>query len=219
MDKSELEEFFLAARKYMEDNWLEELEWVRQLSPETFKRIGTKEFLTQYVWTVYGSGFGEKALNSKFPEIRAAFLDFDLDSMCEMYSLAPVLAVFNNEKKANCVLRGARLIRQQGFIKFKHYIAQEGRSELMQLPGIGPINKDLFARNTGIASVSKNDIWLERLRVLFSCYSVDEMTKYLSQTFKETPGTVDNILWRFCNQSGWKNLGYPALEAFIRSLD
>ena len=218
MDKAKLDKFFLAARDYMQKNWNRELEGVRSLSPETFKHMSARYFMTEYAWAVYGAGFGENALNSVFPALKEAFNDFSLDGISEMTSLEPVLKVFNNERKANCVLRGARLIRKEGFANFKRRIAQQGPDAFIELPGIGPINKDLLARNVGLASVAKNDIWLERLTSLFTANSHSEMTEYLANKFNEAPGVVDVILWRFCNQSGWKSLGYSSLDTLVAGL-
>jgi hypothetical protein len=218
MDKAKLDKFFLAARGYMQKSWDRELEGVLSLSPETFKHMNARYFMTEYAWAVYGAGFGENVLRSVFPDLKKAFNDFDLDSMCKMASLASVLKVFNNKRKAECVLRGARLVRKEGFTNFKERLTQQGRDALMELPGIGPITKDLLARNIGLASVTKNDIWIKRLVSLFSANSHPEMVEYLADKFNEAPGVVDAILWRFCNQKAWNSLGYSSLNAFAVSL-
>ncbi len=212
------EKFFVKALEYARENQPEELRRIRNLSPDTFHRINAKGFFGAYVFVVYGAGINWKVNERQFPHLKKAFSDFDIEKVRRMKSLAPVFVVNRNDKKARSVVEGAKTISEEGFGNFKKRIAKEGVDALAQLPGIGEITKDHLARNVGLASVVKNDIWIQRLVELFRARNHTELARYLARRFKEKPGTVDVVLWRFCRDSGWKTLGYLSLEDFVRSL-
>ena len=219
MQKRKLADFFSRAYVYMVKNSPKELKWAQDLSRETFRRMSSKRFMRSYAWVVYASGFKVAVLDQKFPLLKKAFHDFDIEKLCRMESIAPVLSVFNNDRKARCVLKGARLINEESFHNFKKRILdleEQGPDALAQLPGLGPITKNHLARDIGLADVAKGDLWLQRLVELFSADSHLQMTEYLAGTFDEKHGVVDVILWRFCADNAWKTYGYPSLEAFVR---
>ncbi len=66
---------------------------------------------------------------------------------------------------------------------------------------IGDITKYHLARNLGL-DVAKPDRHLQRIADKFGYTDVQEMCKYISEITEERIGTVDVILWRFCNLTG-----------------
>ncbi len=218
MHQLKSEKFFVEALKYEEENWPAELRRIRNLSPDTFRRIDSREFFGAYVFVVYGAGMNWEVNEKQHPRLKKAFMDCDIKKVSEMEPLAPVFAVNRNDQKAKSVVKGAEMISEEGFENFKRRVSEQGPDALSRLPGLGPITKDHLARNIGLASVSKNDIWIQRLVSLFEAKTHTELADHLANRFKEKPGTVDVILWRFCRDGAWHTLGFSSLESFVSSL-
>lgn len=218
MEKKKAKLFFKAAMDYMVENYEDELDWARKLSYKTLKNITSTEFLWQYCWVVYGSGFKVSVIEGKFDNIEKAFMDFDIEKISKMKSIKSVLRVFNNERKANSFLKGVKLIHKERFSKFKERIQKEGMTALEELPGIGAITKKLLARNIGLADVAKDDVHLQKLVKYLNATDEKELTDYLSGEFGEKKGVVDAILWRFCEQKQWETYDCNSLKDYIASL-
>lgn len=194
---------FEEAKSYCETNYSDDLEKAKLISPDTFRRLRSKQFLRQYCWVVYVSGYKVSIIEKLFPKLRAAFKEFDLDSLARMRSIKPVLDVFNNERKASAFLEGSKLIAHEGFSAFKKRLQANGVDELEKLPGLGPITKFHLAKNIGLVDQAKPDIWLERAACACSS-EVDELVTFLSDKYKMSRHIVDVILWRY---GADKNLG------------
>ena len=192
---------FEEAKHYCEENYPEELDWANSISPETFKNLKSKRFLSEYCWVIYASGFRVSTVESIFPSLRTAFKNFELDSLARMKSLKAALSVFNNERKAVSFLKGSKMIADEGFSTFKKRLNQEGVDMLEQLPGIGPITKYHLAKNIGLVDEAKPDIWL--VRAAEACdSSVDELVGFLSKKYNMSRHAVDVILWRHGADNG-----------------
>ena len=213
--KKKLTRFYQKARQYVQKNCLEELNDIRKVS---FKRLTKKKFIENYIWVVYVSGFKVSIIDAKFSLLKREFKNFDLSKLSRMRSTASVLKVFNNKRKASCVLKGASLISKEGFDNFKNRVAEEGVDALMDIPGIGEITKNHLARNIGLADVAKNDIWIQRLTKQFGAEHYTRMFDILCKQSNSKPGVVDFILWRFCADSGWKTISYPSLQKCIKEI-
>jgi hypothetical protein len=196
MDKNKAIKIFEKAWEYCKKNHPDELDWAKNISPDTFKNLKLKRFLTEYCWVVYASGFKVSTLEEKFYDLKKAFKNFDLNSLVKMRDLRHILAVFNNERKANCFLRGCKMISQQGFSSFKKQLREKGIDFFEQLPGIGPITKYHLAKNIGFLDNPKPDIWLRRVAKECST-SVNELVEFLSKKYHISNHVVDIVLWRF----------------------
>ncbi len=64
MRKAEAKEFYGFALAYVRRHHADELRWVKNIGPDTFKDIETEEFLSQYCWVVYATYFLKRALSS-----------------------------------------------------------------------------------------------------------------------------------------------------------
>jgi len=218
MDKKRAKLFFRTAMSYMVENYHDELDGLKKLSPGTLKNITSKEFLSEYCWVIYGSGFKISIIEDKFDGIKKAFKDFDIEKLSKIKSVEAVLRFFNNERKANSFLKGAQLIYREGFSKFKDRIQKEGPEALEELPGIGRVTKKLLARNIGLEDVAKDDVLIRRLVKYLDAADEKELVGYLSSEFGEKKGLVDGVLWRFCEQHAWKLHGYDLIEDYIKGL-
>lgn len=198
MKTKHLEQFFSKAKKYVKGNKPDVLEWAKGIGPETFKRLKSREFLREYCWVTYASGFKVSILEDKFDDLERVYKNFDLGTLSRMRSIAPVMKIINHARKANGFLEGAKMIHEEGFSSFKKRIVKEGMSALEDLPFIGPVTKKHLAKNIGLADVAKNDRLLTRIKDEFKADSVDEVTKYLSKKYGMSEHVVDVILWQFC---------------------
>lgn len=201
MHKDKAIRMFEEARDYSEENYPDELDWANGISHETYKNLKSKQFLAEYCWVIYASGFKVSTVEAIFPSLRSAFKDFELDSLSRMKSLKSVLSVFNNERKASSFLNGSKLIAEEGFSAFKKRLKNKGIDMLEQLPGIGPITKFHLAKNIGLADEAKPDIWL--VRAAEACdSSVEELVAFLSEKYNMSRHAVDVILWRHGADNG-----------------
>lgn len=210
--------FFREALAYCEEFDSEMLEHFRSPDEKRFKRLTREEFCCEYVWVVYGSGFDVSIIENLFPDLELAFKNFDIDAIAGMPSVDPVLAVFGNRRKAECIVRGAKYLASVDFSEYKRRLAKEGIALLTELPGIGPITRDLLARNIGLASVAKNDTWIRQLVACFGYSEHTSMIDSLAEYFGEKPGVVDLVLWRFCSDRVWESDGYDSLVSYVESL-
>jgi len=203
MDERRAKEIFERAMDHIRQEHPEVLEWAENVNQDTFKWLKSKEFLDEYCWVIYASGFRVAVIEAKFPLLRKAFKDFDLTALARMRSLKAVLDVFNNERKAECFLAGSKAIADEGFAKFKRRLKDQGVCVLETLPGIGPITKFHLAKNIGLVDEAKPDIWLVRAAKECSA-SVDELVTFLSKRNQMSRHVVDVTLWQY---GADKNLG------------
>jgi len=201
VNQSTAMQMFEAAKTYCETECPEVVDWANSITPDTFKKLKSTNFLTEYCWTVYASGFKASTIEAIFPDLKSAFKEFELDALAKMKSINPVLAIFNNERKANSFLKGSKQIAQEGFSAFKKRLHNEGVDMLEELPGIGPITKFHLAKNLGLADTAKPDVWLNRAADACSS-SVEELVDFLSEKYAMSRHTVDVILWRYCADKG-----------------
>lgn len=167
----------------------------RSVGPATFRNLRLRQFLSAYCFVIYASGFKFATIDARFPAIEAAFKDFDPDRLARMRSLTPVLKVFGNERKAECFLRGAKLVIAEGFTAFKKRLRRDGVCVLAGLPGLGPITKDHLAKNIGFLDVAKADVWLERAADLCGG-TVSEVVDGISTRHGESRHVVDVAIWK-----------------------
>jgi 3-methyladenine DNA glycosylase Tag len=197
-----LNSIYKQAFTYMQTHKAEELEWARGINENTFKNIKAKIFLSEYCWVVYASGFKVSIVEEKFPFLKSAFKDFDLDALSRMRSVTQALKVVNHRGKAEGFLEGAKKICNEGFGNFKNRLRKDGIDVLCELPFIADITKKHLAKNIGFMDVAKDDIWLERIRELASAKNVEELTRYLSKKHGESEHVIDVVLWRYCADKG-----------------
>jgi len=206
MKTVKLQKFFEKAMKYCEKEFPEEIEWAKEISPNTFKYLKSKSFLSEYCWVVYASGFKVAIIKSKFPELKIAFKNFNIDALSRMRSIKQALKIFNNENKANCFLKGSKFISAEGFSNFKKDLNSNGVDYLEKLPGIGPITKFHLAKNIGLVDIEKPDIWIVRVAKEYNS-TVTEAVDFLCEKNKLSRHVVDVILWRYLADNGLENNG------------
>jgi len=194
MDVAAADDMWARAYEHVAATEPDTLEWARSVGPATFRNLRLRQFLSHYCFVIYASGFKFSTIDAKFPALTKAFKDFDPDKLSRMRSLTPVLKVFGNERKADCFLRGAKLLIAEGFSKFKNRLRRDGVCVLEALPGLGPITKDHLAKNIGFLDVAKADVWLERAAAQCGC-TVVELVDGIAQRHGESRHVVDVAVW------------------------
>lgn len=204
MHQAGAREFYKGALEYMKANYSEDLKWVESITPSTFDGMTFQGFLWNYCWVVFAANFKVKTLKKHFAAIETAFHDFDPEKVCAL-DWPKLVFPINNKLKINSFLKGAKQIAREGFECFKSRVkgaGDDGMEVLTCLPYIKGITKKHLARNLGIRSVAKDDIWLVRLVKKFGAANVDQLVGFLSNEFGHSQGVVDLVLWQYCADCG-----------------
>ena len=142
-EKKDARELFSHAWEYCEEFHPDELEWAMSVNKDTFKNMRSKEFLRNYCWIVYTGYSRVRQFEVYFPELEAAFKDFDITALSKMRSIKSVLNFFDeysfthpgaanlgnaghqHEQKTKCFLAGAKIIANEGFETYKKRLQEE----------------------------------------------------------------------------------------------
>jgi hypothetical protein len=71
MNRNKAIKMFEEAELYCEKNHPDELIWAKGIGPETFNKLTSKQFLDEYCWVVYVSGFKVSTIKSIFPIVES----------------------------------------------------------------------------------------------------------------------------------------------------
>lgn len=183
-----------------------EIEWCDKRP--TFDSVNARTFLVEYAWVVYNSGMKNSVIEAKWKDIRSAFEFFDYYEISRHPDSfrKRVLAVFGNTAKVSAVIDMAIKLASslEAFDDLKKQIQKDPLNELDKLHFIGPVTKYHLARNLGFDYV-KPDRHLVRLAEKYNMTPF-ELCDIIHQKTGRRLGTIDVILWRYCEQSGQKTL-------------
>lgn len=147
----------------------------------TFEDIDVKQFLSEYIYVVLNSGMKNQVADKIFRRYcRRGLPAIGHDGKRN--------AIAEAEKK--CIEWFKELSKQQSDRSKLEYLSA--------LPFIGKITKYHLARNLGL-DVAKPDRHLVKMADRFQFNDVHEMCKKISEETGDRIGTVDVILWRYCN--------------------
>jgi len=194
-----------AERFCLENGFAKEIEWCD--NRPTFDKMDQRNFLCEYAWVVYNSGMKNSVIEGKWVLLTDAFKLF-VPHIVVAFSKEvreKVLSIFGHKQKVDAVITVAKLIVKKGFEeRIRSLIAENTLAYLDSLPFIGPITKYHLARNLGFDYV-KPDRHLVRLAKKYNMTPF-EFCDIIHQKTGRRLGTIDVILWRFCEQSGQKTL-------------
>ena len=167
-------------------------------TPHDFAQVKLKRFLRTYLWVIYVSGFRNAVVERYFPDLTEAFHNFDLDAIVAIDSIDADALPIRNQRKADAFVQGCRMIRAEGWKRFKRRLSSGGRATLRELPWMGPATSQHMALVLGLEDTEKCDTWLKQCATACSA-SVTELVTYLSREYGLTRQQVDNYLWRYCS--------------------
>lgn len=203
--KAVLNLFNEAERFLIENGFEREIEWCDH-RPD-FEDLGGNDFLREYAWVVFNSGMRNSVISAKWEALKKAFHYFIVPYIVENENevMRDALNVFGNYKKVVAVIDTARKIHKEGYFKtIKPQIRADSIHYLSQLPFIGKVTKYHLARNLGFDYI-KPDRHLVRLAKKFDI-TPEEMCNIIHNKTGRRLGTIDVILWRFCEQKGQMRL-------------
>ena len=170
--------FFRIAEQYVKSNCNDELLRTEQ---RKFEDQSASSFLDQYTYVVFNSGMK----NQVAKKILQRFIESGSDPNA-----------INHLAKKEAI--------KQLHLKYKEWFqglrdANDKFEYLESLPMMGPITKYHLARNMGI-DCAKPDRHLQRLADRFGYSNVQTMCREIANESGYRIGTVDLILWRYCNE-------------------
>jgi len=147
-----------------------------------------------------------KVIQAKWQQLSAVFLQFRPNLVVESSKAVRMsaLMVFGNKKKIDAIIKFAQKISQEGFTSIWKRTKQNPLEYLSTFPFIGPITKYHLARNLGFEFI-KPDRHLVRLAEKFGLTPF-ELCNTIHEKTNRRLGTIDVVLWRFCEQKGQKKL-------------
>lgn len=167
-------------------------------TPHDFAEVKLKRFLRTYLWVIYVSGFRNAVVERYFRDLTEAFHNFDLDAIAAIDSITADALPIRNQRKADAFIQGCRMIRAEGWRRFKRRVSRGGRAALRELPWMGPATSQHMALVLGLEDTEKCDTWLKQCATACSA-SVTELVSYLSREYGLTRQQVDNYLWKYCS--------------------
>lgn len=162
------------------------------------------EFLADYVWVVFASGFRVKILEMKWQKIKRAFFNFKVKEIVKTFEkdssyFEKKVMPINNKRKIRAIVKTAMTIEKEGYKKFLDI------EKMTELPFIGNITKFHLARNLGLQT-GKPDRWMVRLAEKLGFPSTVDGAQNMLEKFHSVTGIkigiIDLVLWRACEQ-GW----------------
>lgn len=174
--------FFMDAYDFLIDHgYGDEIRWAETLKPLDEQTEET--FFQEYVWVVLNAGMKEQVAR----KIYKRFME------------ARDLAVIRHEGKREAVEQAL----EHGSEWYSRLLEAEDKIAYLEtLPWVGPITKYHLARNLGIDCV-KPDRHLVRLAKRFGYPSPDALCRAIQSQFTwNRIGTIDLVLWRYCNLVG-----------------
>lgn len=198
-------ELFFDAEKFLRENGFgREIDWCDKRP--SFDELTERDFLREYAWVVFNSGMRNAVIEAKWPDLCKAFFYFDVLRILEAEdeALNNALKIFGNYKKVYAVIETAQKIHGEGYLHFRSQLKKTPLEFLDSLPFIGKVTKFHLARNLGFDYV-KPDRHLVRLADKYAM-TPSELCSWIHEKTGRRLGTIDVVLWRFCEQRGQTRL-------------
>lgn len=203
--KDPVELFKEAEQLCRENGFGEEVDWCD--NRPSFDDTDERRFLTEYAWVVFNSGMSNRVIQNKWVALTGAFhlfIPFMVNRFANQVR-EKALSIFGNHRKVDAIITVAQKIVKEGFEKsMRAKIEHLTLEYLDSLPMMGEITKYHLARNLGFDYVKPD----RHLMKLASCYNMTpfELCYLIHKKTGRRLGTIDVILWRYCEQQGQTTL-------------
>jgi len=163
--------------------------------------ITPHQFLREFLWCVYVSGFSAKTISKKYDALLQAHWIEDADGqfipptsdVLSKDAWDRLLDIFANQRKAEYVQLVRKKMADRGWYIFHtQYVSYRDPQKFRLLKGIGPALSCHLARNLGNVNVCKPDVHLVRVAKKYGLPSVHALCESVSS---EPVGKTDLILW------------------------
>lgn len=178
------------ARAHVDDPWC----------PRDFNGLDLEEFLRDYLWVIFVSGFRNSVVEEHFDTIIKRFHDLGLDRIVAMKSIDAKTLPIRHQRKADAFLKGCKQIHAEGWKAFKQRMRKDGRIVLTELPYMGPATSRHLATAIGLEDTEKPDTWMKQCAAACSA-TVEEMVTFLSREHELPRQKVDAYLWEYCRDN------------------
>lgn len=159
--------------------------------------VSESDFLKEYTWVVYVSGFSARVVSSFFDKLLIAHGLFRNGQVCrwdDQDHSGAVFSINKNRAKYRAVQHTWRLLATMGWGAFSDkFIRKPDPGVLRELKGIGPALSFHLARNLGNIQCVKPDVHLNRLASHFGLASAEELCRSVNPA--EPAGFTDLVLW------------------------
>ena len=193
-------QLFTDAEKFCRDNGFQrEIDWCE--NRPTLNQMLDNDVLREYAWVVFNSGMRNSVIEAKWQDLCEAFRWFNLKLIIDEQDavLRDALNVFGHYKKVDAVIRFSKKLWKDDLV-FRDRVNEDPLKTLIELPYIGDITKYHLARNLGFDYI-KPDRHLQRLADQYGMTPF-ELCDLIHKETGRRLGTIDVILWRFCEQRG-----------------
>jgi len=179
----DLMKFYIKALSVVKDMGYEDE--INTVERRTFDQLTAHNFYLDYVWVIVNSGMKNQVAQGIYDRY---------------FQSGQNLTKIGHPGKRKAIAQAKR--------KFMHWYMALKKAEdkveyLQTLPWIGPITKYHLARNVGL-DVVKPDRHMVRLAEYFNFNNPHELCQWLVERTNWRIGTIDVILWRYCNLTGWR---------------
>lgn len=191
----EMVDWYRSAREWVDENsdWVKSVDWNRDPAGLT-----AQQFLAEYAWAVYVSGFKARTVRIKWASLRAAWHDFQ-PGLIDDEARRNALALIAHKSKTSAILHTARMIAGTEWSRFREsFLANE--DSIGRLSWMGPANRRFLARNLRLADNGKPDRWLIRFAERFGYRSVDAALAVIENATGDTPGLADVYVWAYLSE-------------------
>ena len=198
-------QLFTDAEKFCRDNGFQrEIDWCE--NRPSLNQMLDNDVLREYAWVVFNSGMRNSVIEAKWHDLCEAFRWFNLKLLLDAPDavLRDALTVFGHYKKVDAVIQFAKKLWKDD-LAFRDRVNENPLKTLTELPYIGDITKYHLARNLGFDFI-KPDRHLQRLADEYGMNPFELCNLIHNETGRRL-GTIDVILWRFCEQGGQTKLG------------
>ncbi|MDH5634945.1 MAG: hypothetical protein OEY30_03860 [Candidatus Bathyarchaeota archaeon] len=206
MTEERILELFRKAEHFLRVNgFAQEISWCDNRIP--FDDVDAQRFLHEYAWVVFNSGMRNRVIQQKWADICTVFIGFDPQKIVQDESDVrdAALMVFGHHGKVEAVIQMAKKLWFGSYmIDIFEKVKEDPLGFLETLPFIGKVTKFHLARNLGFDYV-KPDRHLVRLASKYDM-TPSELCNVIHEKTDRRVGTIDLILWRFCEQKGQRKL-------------
>jgi hypothetical protein len=194
---SALAEMYRVVKKVVEDlGYSAEIIWQHRVNLQEFSET---DFLREYAWVVFNSGFRESVVRKKFDYLSLCFLDwesasviYDRRTMC----VEAAMRALGNKQKLQAVITTSEEILRRGFTEIRSMINAAPLEHLQVFPYMGPATSCHLAKNLGF-DVAKPDRHLVKLSNAIGYRDVNDLCSTISKEVGESVSVVDIVLWRY----------------------